>query len=80
MTLISAVGQRIENLLHEKKITQYKLAKKGGFNRATLWHIIHPDTTQVKTVKLDTIYQIVDTLGMSLKEFFDDPIFDNVTD
>ena len=33
-----------------------------------------------KTVKLDTIYQIVATLGISLKEFFDDTLFDEIED
>lgn len=29
---------------------------------------------------IDTIYQICATLGISLKTFFDDPIFDEVSD
>lgn len=80
MKLILAVSKRTENLLNEKNMTQYQLAKSGGFNRATLWHVINPDITSVKTVKLDTVYQIADTLGVSLKEFFDDPLFDDITD
>ncbi len=38
------------------------------------------DLTKVKTVKVDTLYQIADTLGISLKEFFDDPLFDDISD
>ena len=33
-----------------------------------------------KTVKLDTIYQIVATLGITLKDFFDDELFDEIDD
>ena len=81
MKLIKAVGIRINNLIKEREnFTQYQLGKLGGIPRATIWKIINADTTRVKTVKLDTIYQIADTFGMSLKEFFDDPIFDKVTD
>ena len=81
MKLIKAIGIRIENLIKEREnFTQYQLGKLGGIPRATIWKIINPDTTRVKTVKVDTIYQIAATLGLSLKEFFDDPVFDEVTD
>ena len=81
MKLIEAIGIRIDNLIKEREnFSQYQLGKLGGIPRATIWKIINPDTTRVKTVKIDTIYQIADTLGLSLKEFFDDPVFDEVTD
>ena len=81
MKLIEAIGIRINNLIKEREnFTQYQLGKLGGIPRATIWKIINPDTTRVKTVKVDTIYQIAATLGLSLKEFFDDPVFNEVTD
>ena len=81
MKLIEAIGIRIDNLIKEREnFTQYQLGKLGGISRATIWKIINPDTTRVKTVKIDTIYQIADTLGLSLKEFFDDPIFEDISD
>lgn len=81
MRLIEAIGIRVDNLIKEKEgLTQYELAKQAGIPRSTVWKIINPDITKVKTVKMDTVYQIVDTLGMSLKEFFDDPIFDEISD
>ena len=81
MKLIVATGIRLDKLLKDKfKITEYALAQKMGCPCSTIWKIINPDLTRVKTVKLDTVYQIASTLGMSLKEFFNDPIFDEVTD
>lgn len=81
MKLIEAIGIRVNNLIKSNgNITQYELAKQAGIPRSTIWKIINPDLNKVKTVKIDTIYQITDTLGLSLKEFFDDPIFDEVTD
>ena len=32
------------------------------------------------SVLLDTLYQIASTMGLTLREFFDDSVFDNVTD
>lgn len=81
MRLIEAIGMRLSGLIQAReKFTEYELAKQAGMSRSTVWKIIHPDLTRVKTVKMDTLYQLVDTLGMSLKEFFDDPIFDDITD
>ncbi len=81
MKLIEAIGIRLENLIKAREnFTEYELAKQAGMPRSTIWKIIHPDLTRVKTVKLDTIYQITDTLGISLKEFFSDPIFEEISD
>lgn len=80
MKLLEAIGIRIKKLIDEAKLTQYELAKQAGIPRSTVWKIINPDTTKVKTVKIDTVYQITATLDISLKDFFDDPLFDEVTD
>lgn len=81
MRLIEAIGLRLDNLIKEREnFTEYELAKQAGMPRSTVWKIIHPDLTRVKTVKIDTIYQIIDTLGLKLKEFFDDPVFDDISD
>lgn len=77
MTLIEAVGKRVENLLQVRKMTQYKLYKDGGIPRPTISTIIHAKN---KTIQLDTIYQIATTLGLSLNNFFDDAIFELVND
>lgn len=77
MKLSEAVGKRVENLLKERNMTQYQLFKNGGIPRSTISVTVDG---KYKTVKLDTIYQIAATLGISLKEFFDDPMFDNLED
>ena len=81
MKLIAAIGMRLDQLIKSSDhLTAYELAKNAGMPRSTVWKIINPDLTKVKTVKIDTIYQIAATLGISLKEFFDDPIFDDIND
>ena len=77
MTLSQAVGKRVAQLLRDRNMTQYELWKQGGIPRSTLCVLID---AKYATVKLDTIYQIAATLGMSLKEFFDDPIFNDLVD
>ncbi len=80
MKLIEAIGIRLDNLIDENNTTIYSLAKDTGVPRSTVWKIIHPDLTRVKTVKIDTIYQLTDTLGITLSQFFDNPIFNEVND
>lgn len=77
MTLMEAVSDRLQRLQREKNFTSYKIQKEGGVPRSTVGKLV---AKKFKTVELDTIYQIASTLGISLKEFFDDPVFDQVTD
>ena len=71
MLIIEAVNARIDELCKEYGITRYRLAEKSALNRSLL--------TMMKsayTVKLSTVSAICDGLGISLKEFFDSPLFD----
>lgn len=80
MRLSEAVGKRIETLINEQGITQYELAKQAGMPRSTVWKIINTDASVVNTVKLSTLYDICATLGITLEEFFSDPIFHDIDD
>jgi len=77
MKLHEAVSQRVKNLLKEKGMNQYALFKNGGISRSTISTLI---SANIKNVSSDLIYQICSTLGISLKDFFDDSIFDNLDD
>ena len=77
MKLSEAVGKRVENLLEERNMTQYQLYKNGGIPRSTISVTVDG---KYKTVKLDTIYQIVATLGITLKDFFDDSWLEDLED
>lgn len=77
MTLNQAVGIRLKKLLEEKEWNNNTVQREGGVPRVTVGRIVG---SKIKTVKLDTLYQITQTIGISLKDFFDDPIFDNLLD
>ena len=77
MTLMEAVSERLKRFQAEKGFTSYKIQKEGGVPRSTVGKLV---SMKFKTVELDTLYQIVSTMGITIREFFDDPIFDNVTD
>ena len=77
MRLVEAVGKRVENLLEEREMTQYALAKLGGIPRQTINIVVKGLHDRVA---LDTVYQIAATLGMNLEEFFSDPMFSDISD
>ena len=75
MRLVDAVYQRIVGLAKERTITINALANLSGVPRPTIVTM-----TRSTTVKLSTIYGICDGLKITLKDFFDDPIFDEISD
>lgn len=77
MKLHEAISQRVKNLLKEKGMNQYALFKNGGISRSTISTLI---SANIKNVSSDLIYQICSTLEISLKDFFDNPLFNDLDD
>lgn len=77
MKLTEAISIRVGNLLLERQLSQYSLFKNGGVPRSTVCDVIN---NKKKRVSTETVYQICSTLGMTLGEFFSDPIFEKVDD
>lgn len=77
MKLTEATAKRINDLLEERNWKEYDLFKNGGIPRSTISDVIN---LKKKKVSSYTVYQICATLGITMKEFYDDPIFDEVND
>ena len=77
MKLVDAVAIRLQNILKEKNSNYYRVQRDGGVERSTVSDIAQAKN---KTVVLNTLYAIITTLGVTLEEFFNDPIFDNIYD
>ena len=79
MTISDAVALRIEEILNEHKMTQYKLSQLSGVSQATISDI---RLKKNKSVNLRVIYELMDGINMSLKDFFNSPLFDkdNIVD
>ena len=72
MTVNNAVAKRIEQLLNEKKITQYRLEQNSGIQHGSMQCIMNGRN---KTVTLSTVMMIANGFHMSLVEFLNDEIF-----
>lgn len=72
MTLSQAVAKRLDELMRQKNITQYRLAKNATLAQTTIGDVRH---MRNKSVELYSVYCIAQGLGMTLYEFFDSPLF-----
>ena len=79
MTFNEALATRINELLKEKDMTQYRLAMNSGVVAQSIDNIRRQRN---KTNAVNIVLQIAQGFGMTLKEFFDSPLFDieNITD
>lgn len=75
MDLSEAMRARIKQLMKANKINGNKLALSSGFSRSTVNRFLRG---QYKSIRIETITLICQSLNISLKDFFDDKLFDDV--
>lgn len=77
MKLHEAVEKRILEFCREREITPNKLCTMSGVIQSTVNSIF---SGRSKNPKLATIQFLCEGLGITLKEFFDSPLFENLED
>ena len=75
MTIGEAVRQRILALCDERSITVNKLAIMSGMTQSTLNNIVNQRN---RSTTVSTVQKICDGLDISIKDFFNSDLFDNV--
>ena len=75
MNAKQAVAQRILELCKNRSITVNTLANDAGIPPPTIYSILN---TKSKNPGIVTIKQVCDGMDISLLEFFDSPIFDEL--
>ncbi len=73
MLISHAISIRIKEILKTRKITQYKLKQMIGIPHNSMLCIMGH---RYNSANLKTIFIIIDTLGMTIPEFFTSPLFD----
>ena len=73
MQLNQAVSARLEELLQERKMTQYQLYMKSGVPKSTIGNVMN---CAYDSVKLRVIHELCQGLEISITEFFASPLFD----
>lgn len=75
LQLNQAVSTRLSQLLKERNMTQYQLYIKSGVPKSTLSNLI---SCSYDSVKLRIIHELCQGLGITIPEFFNSPLFDEV--
>lgn len=73
MKLSDAVRKRIKYYLKINKMNMWSLSKMSGLPCSTISTFMSKKTERIK---LDTLLHICEGFGISLKDFFSDPVFD----
>jgi transcriptional regulator with XRE-family HTH domain len=69
------IGNRIVGFLEDRDLTVHRLAVKSGLPNTTLVDLINGTT---KSPKVTTIRSICSGLGISVRDFFDFPPYNEV--
>lgn len=75
MKLNEAVSLRVRELLQERNMTQYQLFSQSGVPKSTLNNLLN---CSYDSVKLRILHEICQGFQISLTEFFQSPLFDEV--
>ena len=73
MKVCKAVVTRLREIADNKGISLYKLQKDSGIPEGTFLSLFYGDRNGVN---LTTVFQLIQTLGVSAKDFFDSPLFE----
>lgn len=79
MSIAEALAMRVEELLEQHNITQYRLSMLSGVSQATISDI---RLKKNRAVNVRILYELSQGFGMELADFFDNPLFrnGNITD
>ena len=72
MTVNDAVAKRVNQLLKEKNMTQYRLEQTSGIQHGHMQWIM---SGKSKTVTLSTAMMLANGFGMTIIGFLDDEMF-----
>lgn len=75
MKIKEAVAKRITDLCKERNIAINALGNISGVNPSTIYSMLNSKSQNPGVVSLQ---KICDGLEISIREFFDDEIFDNI--
>lgn len=75
MNAKEAVGKRIQVLCAQRGMTVHALANLSGVEPTTVYSILN---TKSKNPGVVTIQKLCDGLEISVRQFFDDPIFESL--
>lgn len=78
MQLGDAIRYRLHSIMKQKNYNYWELYKKSGVPKSTISCIC--SSKIVNLPRMSTLLHLCEGLGMTIREFFDDDIFNDVED
>lgn len=75
MTIAQAVVKRIYELCDERNVTINRISNISGITQSTVSDIVNGSTVNTG---IATIKKLCDGFNISIREFFDSPLFDDL--
>ena len=75
MAVKDAVAERFRQLCAQRGIKSNELANLSGVTPSTVYSLMD---VRRRDISITTIKKLCDGLGISLREFFNDDLFDNI--
>lgn len=75
MTIAEAVVKRLYELVDERQLTINRISTISGVTQSTVSDIVNGVTMNVK---IATVKKLCDGLDISVRQFFDSPLFDDL--
>ncbi len=76
MTITEAVAKRLGAILKSRGMKKKTLGSLPGVKSQSISNIFR--SKSVSGISMTTLYRICRALGMSMSEFLDDPVFDEI--
>lgn len=76
MTITEAVAQRLGGILKERGMKKKTLGKLPGVKAQSISNIFR--SKSVSGISMTTLYRICRALDMSMAEFLNDPVFEQI--
>lgn len=77
MNINEAIAFRMKQLAHERYVTLNEIIKRGNINQSTISEIIRAKS---KHPRVSTIQKFCKGCNITMAEFFDSPLFSDLTD
>ena len=77
MGINEAVAIRMKELAHERYVTLNEIIRRGNINQSTISEIMRAKS---KHPRVSTIQKFCKGCNITMKDFFDSPLFDDLTD
>ena len=74
MKVSKAIAIRLKKYLQDKNVTMYRLERNACIPHATMMDIVN---ARRESCNVKTLITILRALGVSVSEFFDDPMFES---